>query len=501
MPEVELKFAISPKRFAGVAAEAESGSDRVPMTAVYFDSPDRCLSAAGVSLRLRLEGAKWIQTVKAPGRGPADRDEHNAPRTAASLRGRRFAPDLSLHAGTPAGHALQKALRGRDAEGASLEEVFRTEVIRHRRTCHAGDAEVEVALDAGEIVAAGRRQAIQEIEFELKHGSAAGLFALARQWVDRHALWIEGRSKAERGGWLSRGEPGGPPRKAAREEGKPIQQAASERELLREIIRSVLTQVIANASEVASGRATADHVHQLRVGLRRLRTALRAFGEIAPELLRCEPALADVFRTLGAWRDAGVVRESIAPKLRDVGAPFVDLPRTGDERLSPRTLVRATTFQLALLDLMQFVMEGAANQDEPTDADSHDKPLDALIAARLAKLHKQIRCDGRRFETLAEDEQHRVRKRLKRLRYLVEFVAPRYKRRAVKRYLAALEPAQDALGSHNDEVVAIGRYRAAAEANPGAWFAVGWLTARLEDSANSCRLSLKAIDDAERFWR
>jgi inorganic triphosphatase YgiF len=501
MPEIELKFAIAPERIARVRAEARRDSERVPMTAAYFDSADGCLFDAGISWRLRDEGGRWVQTAKAPGSTAPDREEHNAPRTSASVKGRKFQPDLALHEGTPAGAAVHEALGRRDAQAPPLQEVFRTVVVRHRRLVGVSGAEVELGFDEGEIVAGERRQPIHEIEFELKDGSPAGLFALARRWVKRHGLWMDGRSKAERGHWLSHGEAGAPPRKAGKGGDDGIEQACSELDLLRALIDRTLAQVIANASEVACGNETPGHVHQLRVGLRRLRTALRAFGDAAPTLRECEPVVAGVFRSLGAWRDAGITQESIAPKLRAAGAPFIDLSVTRDEQLSPSHLVRGTAFQLALLALMEFARAGASPQQEVDGAQAKADALDASIAARLSKLHKHVRDAGRRFEALSVDEQHRVRKRLKRLRYLAEFVGPRYERRAVKRYLAALEPAQDALGAHNDTVVALDRYRAAAAANPQAWFAVGWLTARLEVTAASSRRSLKAIKDVKRFWR
>lgn len=71
----------------------------------------------------------------------------------------------------------------------------------------------------------------------------------------------------------------------------------------------------------------------------------------------------------------------------------------------------------------------------------------------------------------------------------------------MKRYLAALEPAQDALGAHNDAAVALERYRALIATDRDALFAVGWLTAKLEQTAVDSRLALKALDSAQRFWR
>lgn len=493
MHEIELKFGIPTGRLTQVAADVRRGGDSVPMQALYFDTPDRRLSKAQLSLRLRQEGGHWVQTVKAPQGSSASRLEHNAARDDLGEAADRLMPDLALHDGTPAGEVLLKAL---GTPGAALEPLFRTDVLRLRKTRRVTGGQVEITLDEGALLAGERRQAVQEIEFELKSGRPAVVFALARRWVTKHGLWLDGRSKAKRGYWLARDQEGAPPQKARQHDAAGIAGADCEVGLLRALVNAALSQVVANASEIAAGRETVEHVHQLRVGLRRLRTALRAFDEAAPALAAHAPALADVFRALGAWRDPGVTRDSIAPQLRKAGAPAIDLPRTRDEDLSPQALVRGTDFQLALLSLLEFGLE-----TEPAgDAGEAGESLDDVIGARLAKLHKRVRRDGQRFDELTADEQHRVRKRLKRLRYLAEFVAPRYKRHAVKRYLAALEPAQDALGAHNDALVAMDRYRAAVASNPEAWFALGWLSARLPESAAASRLALQAVGDAKRFW-
>jgi CHAD domain-containing protein len=109
--------------------------------------------------------------------------------------------------------------------------------------------------------------------------------------------------------------------------------------------------------------------------------------------------------------------------------------------------------------------------------------------------------EGRHFEALEPAVQHRVRKRLKRLRYLAEFVAPIFGEGRAERYLKELKPAQDALGEHNDAAVAIDAYREAASRDGSAWFAVGWLSARQPQSARECRAALEKIAQARRFWK
>ena len=91
---------------------------------------------------------------------------------------------------------------------------YRTDVLRTKRIVQVGDAEVEIALDVGTIVAGDQSLPICELELELKSGEVSELVALASQWAKQHKLWISTPSKAERGSRLSHGGPQPQPVKA-----------------------------------------------------------------------------------------------------------------------------------------------------------------------------------------------------------------------------------------------------------------------------------------------
>ena len=124
-----------------------------------------------------------------------------------------------------------------------------------------------------------------------------------------------------------------------------------------------------------------------------------------------------------------------------------------------------------------------------------------IVVERLRRLRKRLRRDAGRFEALDEEGRHRVRKRLKRLRYLTELVAPLFGRRRSSAYLAELKPAQDVVGDHVDLLLARCAARAASEADdPLAWFDVGWLSAEMAYSARRARKALKRARRAAPFW-
>jgi CHAD domain-containing protein len=237
-----------------------------------------------------------------------------------------------------------------------------------------------------------------------------------------------------------------------------------------------------------------EHVHQVRVGIRKLRTVLRELGPATSVDPLFGERLGEVFSHLGTVRDREVVLARWADDLLAAGAPSVDLPSPGG--VDPVELLRGREFTELVLDLLEYA-HGAPASDT-VDEGHH---LVAAVVARLDHLHHDVVMQGGRFGDLAAAERHRLRRRLKRLRYLVELAGPLFKRKRVSEYLAALTPAQEALGTLNDVAVAQGVYRRLVDEQPHAWFALGWLAARSDDAADRCAESLVPLLDAKRAWR
>lgn len=525
--EIEFKFHIPTDRLKAVDAALRRGAVvRTRLQARYFDTADERLAAQGIVLRLRKEGRRWVQTVKATGDNALHRLEHNVDLGTA---GTSPGIDPQRHQGTPVGERLAKALAGEDGQPAALVERQSTDIVRLTRDVRStgpGGVVAELALDVGKVVAhAGtpeqRESPVCELELELKRGSVPGLVALAQRWSQQHGLWFSTISKAERGARLLAGLDvvpaikAEPPRFASAPDGRAIQRA---------VVANCLAQILPNATEVAAGSDDEEQVHQLRIGIRRLRTALRELEGLDPtgafDRAGWEPALVDCFRVLGALRDREQVAKIAQPKLREAGAPEVD-PLAGEAadagatQPSPGEAVRAPAFQAVLVALIGFTATEAPAPEPAAEGAPPVTPLDSddarrFLRKRLQRLHEQALRDGGRFESLDTDSQHRVRKRLKRLRYLAEFAAPLFETRderkgddksAAERYLKRLRPAQDALGEFNDEAVAMALYREATAHDARAWFAVGWFSARHAAGAAACREALEKIEGAPRFWK
>lgn len=499
--EIEFKFCIPPERLAGVqAAMRRSRFKSVRMEARYFDTPDGALSSRGIAFRLRLEGDHWVQTVKALGDGPLDRQEHNAARGPATP-GAAPHPLPELHAGTVAGTQLLQALQ---AASGPLTETYGTDMDRTSRHITRQGAVVELALDTGRVTAhRGTPQQTEaricELELELKAGPVEGLAALATQWATRHGLYLSTVSKAERGERLL-AAPGSQPTLQKRLPRSTHDRLPSGPALQRAVVAHCMQQILGPASELGEGSNDAEQVHQLRIGIRRLRTALRELAALAPGNFNpaWEQPLVDVFQQLGQLRDRNQVLQRIETDLRAAGAPPVLTQGDEDTGGAAAHIVRTAAFQGALVDLMAFATPGLdATTSEPAGLDA--KATRRLLQKRLRALHEQVRKGARGFAGRTPQAQHRLRKRLKRLRYLTEFVAPALDTPSA-RFLSSLQPALAALGRLNDERVAAVLYREiAATREPKAWFGVGWLAARQALAVAACEDALSHIAQAPRL--
>jgi triphosphatase len=495
--EIEIKLQVPAHALAAVRAALRRGRCATTrLRAIYFDTREEALAAAHCVLRLRQEGRRWVQAIKAPGDGALVRFEHEvdlgAPRT-------RPSPDLARHAGVPGIDAFERALGRLDKDGGSVQPLlpsFETDVRRTHRVVRSGDARIEIALDEGAIVAGARRDPVCEIEFELQTGSVDALTALAGQWAERHGLWLDVQTKAERGIRLAHDQPVAPP---AHTKAPSLTASMAPDAALRACVRAALAPVLRNASVVAGGRAASEHVHQLRVGLRRLFSLQREFGAWSPAF---DAALLDAprawFKALGGVRDVDALAASLLPRLAADDAPPLPPLRPAEGSGSdtdPAALFRSGRVTRTLLALMAFAHGDATATDDPA-AD-----LRALAAPPLARLHRKLRRAGKAFDALDDDARHRARKQLKRLRYGAEALSALWPDKAWADYLRRLKTAQDALGHFQDLCVARAVFEAQRDAAPTSWFALGWIAAERRESIAQSRRALRGLGRTPKFLR
>src|SRR5690606_5245877 len=104
------------------------------------------------------------------------------------------------------------------------------------------------------------------------------------------------------------------------------------------------------------------------------------------------------------------------------------------------------------------------------------------------------------YAELDEEARHALRKDAKRLRYGLGFTRSLFDQTRVRRTLKRLSSLQDVLGEVNDLAVARAHFLARAHAEPLAWFAVGWIAARLDALAGEAQAALAGLADTTKFW-
>ena len=299
--ETELKLSATPGTLARLAADPLPGGSRgVPqnLVAIYFDTSRHALWRHAITLRLRKERGRWVQTVKA--RGALEAGLHR--RVEDTQRASPRAPDLTLI--TDPVLALRIAQVVRDAP---LEPVFRVEVTRETRLLSPEPGvTIEVSLDQGTILAGKSRAPVCELEFELKQGPAWRLFELALGVAARHAVRLEHRSKAERGYALAGAIRAAPVRARLGVIGRGMSASAA----FKAVCLACLNHLLANQGGVIRG-GDPEYLHQARVALRRLQSGLGAFKPLAPPGMIAPHAksVRDFIRALGPARDWDVFAE------------------------------------------------------------------------------------------------------------------------------------------------------------------------------------------------
>src|SRR5262245_4061170 len=179
MSEFELKIVVDDKSaqqlWARVKAVKLATGRRKTRTlrSIYLDTPNHALERAGISLRLRRDGRRWIQTVK----------------TGKSLHGGLARVDETenrARGGRPCIEAIADAsIRDeilRHVNGSPLQSVCETLIKRSSAELTVGNGtRAELAIDVGEIRASGRSAELREAEIELIEGSPGGLFDIAHE--------------------------------------------------------------------------------------------------------------------------------------------------------------------------------------------------------------------------------------------------------------------------------------------------------------------------------
>lgn len=490
------------------AVDGRSGWRKV--STIYFDTADRTLKDAGFALRLRRTGRRWVQTVKigsGPQAGLVNVAEYETP--------------------APGGHLSLAAIPDEAArerislllEGRALSPVCESVVRRNAVELLLSDGtRAEICLDIGEIRSGAEHAPIQEVEFELKEGDVNALYELASELVPEPALRLSRLSKAARGYLLADAgiiEPASSPRMAKKVLLKPSQTAEL---AARDVLRECFDQVISNVTVVLQSDDP-EGPHQLRVGLRRLRAAFAMFAEPlgSPALCELADGARSLGRTVGPLRDLDVAATDMVRPLADahpqepgfaaLSAALIERAAMSRKRLRENLHEPAT--QEFLLHLARFIeTRGWLLNHDLEQTQRLAEPVSELAARSLDAHYAKVVKRAKKLEQLTVEQRHALRKKLKALRYVVEFSAPLYPKKKVKEFTKRLKRMQEVFGALNDVAVAqalLTGDHAPGHNNPAAQRASGWLIGnslvRAEMDWTRAQGAMSEFMDVPPFWR
>uniref|UniRef100_UPI00241FBFD6 CYTH domain-containing protein n=1 Tax=Acinetobacter schindleri TaxID=108981 RepID=UPI00241FBFD6 len=270
MVEVELKFQIpAARRTALLKALDPKKSEQIQLQAKYYDTEDRLLSKSGVALRQRLEGTRWVQTLKAAGKSHIERFEHNH-----DLGELERAPELDLNIYAAAPEAQQILNNALGDQISQLKLQFETDITRTLRVIEYEGTGIEVALDIGAIRTLDAEQEVHEVEFELKSGSVEQLLAFSFEWVKKYQLWLDVRSKAEIGNLLATQQKVSP---ATQVKEFQLSKKDSAAKALCSLIAQQMQHLLPNIAAISAQVAEQDHIDQAQQALEHLYLSVLLF--------------------------------------------------------------------------------------------------------------------------------------------------------------------------------------------------------------------------------
>ena len=515
--EIELKLRVDPADVAALLNHPNFANTlhdplKEALVSVYFDSDDLFMRDHGLSLRLRYVGDRRIQTIKAanPGLGIFERSEWEK-----TIDGDK--PDLTDLMDTRLGPILNDEVRN------GLKPVFETRVERTTYHLNGGDTEVAVAFDDGKIVAAGSSCPISEIELELKRGHLGELFKVARGIGEIVPAWVDVKSKSERGYDLLKDKT--LTIEKAYDPDLPAGTTVARAFTL--IGRSCLRQLLVN--EPAIRQRNPEALHQMRIGLRRLRAAISLFSEVVTdnqiEAIKAE--LKWLGAELAPARDLdSFLSEALRPlRKQQADQPgFESISRMfARERLKAyrraREAIESPRFRALVLDTSEWIEAGPWNaSDGPLMSARRTTPVEILAAAQLSQRRKKIRRRGAKLDELDPEQLHKLRIQIKKTRYATEFFASTFRsKKAAKRHQkfhASLRQLQTCLGGFNDimtrkalcaEVLERPGRSLTEEQNRRRAFAAGLILgdqqAQLRKLLDRTRKAHSRFDTAKSFWK
>jgi len=373
-----------------------------------------------------------------------------------------------------------------------------------------------LAIDQGKIKTGAGSLPLCELELELKRGNEADLFRVARELVHVLPAQLALKSKSERGYEFVDGELGAPVKAVPVD----LTVCASTRDGFKMIGDACLKQIIENEPAISKGDS--EGVHQMRVGLRRLRAAMSLFSALLhdPQTAAIKNELKWLTGELAPAREIEVLMNRVVKPLKKKGdarrngvpalvRELAERRKAALERV--QNAIASARFRSLTLEVAAWLETG--RWMNPEDVRSHgEMPIQGFAAEQLRRRWRKVRKKGKALAQLDAQDRHKLRIQVKKLRYAAEFFGDLFRgKRASKRrrkFVATLEQLQDGLGDLNDIMVDENLITATGlrgkRSNPNRALAVALLTEREDASLNAAMATAtedyRAFAEVKPFW-
>jgi CHAD domain-containing protein len=248
-----------------------------------------------------------------------------------------------------------------------------------------------------------------------------------------------------------------------------------------------------------------ESIHRFRIGLRRLRSVLSAFGKVLPEDERraLNQRLGSVGRSYSRLREWDVfLADTVLPLAESCPdePSIIEIDATARDARK-RALPDAGGLRRQVDDIVA-TLEQAEWLHRPTGAFELEwqKDLKGFASRLLAKRHRRIRKHLKKVDISDQEDFHKLRIQAKKIRYPAEMFENLFEPKAADAYLDRLVAVQDALGHLNDALLARDRLAELPISSRAQGLVSGWLAH--ESAARRARFprAAKNLRKATPFW-
>ena len=274
-----------------------------------------------------------------------------------------------------------------------------------------------------------------------------------------------------------------------------------------------LLAVMLHWSGPAAVGQTPEAVHQMRVAIRRLRSALSVFRAPAacPEVDALHPALRDLAALLGAARDwdvflegAGATVAAAMPEEQRLAGMLSAAQRRRDAAYARlRDAFSGPAWRELQLELAcAAALRPWERGSDPAQQETLRLPISEHAALILAQRRRRVQKRAKGLRTLPITALHDLRKDCKKLRYAADILVHQFAEADAKRFNKRLAALQEALGALNDGAVAAELMASLGRGARG--YAAGVVTGYIAAQSGNARAGIHrawaSFRDVEPFW-